>query len=626
MNNGVVPTGSTGTLIDHHKLHSGKYRLNKYNWLAHKLIGQHQFKAFNHLRRHIIMACATASAHEATSWAPGNSANKDENRSAKVVKNSTIENQAQSAANTNQQHDNNNQGKISSDHFTYLHCLSLMRTTSPKRLDETLIALQQLDLERNSQHFLLLCQCLLYSGNFDSVAALCKQMINKQIDIFSYASTRSSQQATTQLVNPSDELVDLSEGNKLDQPTRDDHLDNEKQTTLNFVANNITLGTHMTFSHNSSEFSSLFKQVCSNHSINNPRLWCVFGRSLEYQRQFKDAQLAYQIATSLTNFKVLESSSKKMDDVRTNSDTRYSSQRARMCNYQFASLELAKFSIRHLKQYRHAELILIASSTNPLIRHNQNDIMLALTRATLNPSVDNLNNACDIIISLENHYYSRENPSAVYNQLAQRSSWFKTTVIGQQFTNDNTIGSSIFNECLSVDALDPRRTKPDMTLAKSCLLVSKWTAQMDREQEHKDKDLSSYSVSPGSIEKQITELIESIIDHDVTCHRSSGLWNNLGLLFLARRKLVASLSCLLKAHQIEPSNWRINLNLAIVSYQVGLITRANILALTAKNLQLLSRWQSYRRNCNSSKKSDPPLHSDQFVENLIGMCYDKLAN
>lgn len=64
-----------------------------------------------------------------------------------------------------------------SEYLTYIYGLALMKTST--RLDEVINSIQELNFEKNSQYFLVLCHCLLYLGNYDSVVALCRQVINK---------------------------------------------------------------------------------------------------------------------------------------------------------------------------------------------------------------------------------------------------------------------------------------------------------------------------------------------------------------------------------------------------------------------------------------------------------------
>lgn len=52
------------------------------------------------------------------------------------------------------------------------------------------------------------------------------------------------------------------------------------------------------------------------------------------------------------------------------------------------------------------------------------------------------------------------------------------------------------------------------------------------------------------------------------CDYNGSLWNNIGMCFLGKGKLVAAISCLRKANYLCPLDWKILYNLGIC-YQVS---------------------------------------------------------
>lgn len=53
-----------------------------------------------------------------------------------------------------------------------------------------------------------------------------------------------------------------------------------------------------------------------------------------------------------------------------------------------------------------------------------------------------------------------------------------------------------------------------------------------------------------------------------SCEDNGVLWNNIGICFMGRSKLVAAISCLKHANYLNPLDWKILYNLAIVYYQM----------------------------------------------------------
>lgn len=537
---------------------TSKYSVNRYNWLGHKFVAQHQYKSLINLRRHVLVASSSTSTsssrtrttHESAAVgfeAPGTSSSLTNNNNNKQQGIGKKPSSKRTLTQGQQIVELTSSDSSSSYHLTYLHGLALIKTST--RLDEILFSLQRLDLERNSQHFLLLCQCLLYSGNFDSVIALCKQLINKQID-----------------------TLNLSENDDLQQTNE------------------------------SKDFKNIFAQIVVNPSIRNPKMWLIFGKSLEYQHQFQDALFAYKVANQLS-LKDKNKVQNKTTTTSINNDERDTEKQltvsatrsyAIMSNYHQPSLEFSKFLMSRLVDYRTAQVVLDLASCN-FSKSSQIETLYALAQAAQILAPDQFNKPIAILTSLEAHFYSHQNPSAAYNRLARRS----RLRLLQSLTSDELL--DIVHD--DSDVVDPRRNEPSLTLAESYLLLSKWSLQ---DSPVKQKTVKKHLTSD---EKQLDRLIEATLEHEPTCWRSSALWNNLGLLFYARGKLVGSFNCLLKANQMDPCNWRINFNLAFISHQVGVMTRANLLALA-------SRKYLAQKSSNS--------YSETLINILIRSTYEKL--
>lgn len=139
-------------------------------------------------------------------------------------------------------------------HLDFVHGVSQVK--AGYGLDDLIQSLQQSPYDKIPQNFLLLCQSLLYKGQHDSVVALCRQFLGKEIDL----------------------------------PSSSHGRDDLAGTGLNSTQDNLE-----------SIDSELYRQIKSNSRLNNPKFWLIFAQCLEYQRKFKDADQAYKVALMLNS-------------------------------------------------------------------------------------------------------------------------------------------------------------------------------------------------------------------------------------------------------------------------------------------------------------------------------------
>lgn len=542
---------------------ASKFRLNRYNWFGQKLLAQHQYDELITLRKHMTL---------------------------------------QHNSETNEAEEDQQQRECS-EHLTYLQGLALLK--SSVNLDEVVFSLQRLNLERNSQHFLLLAQCLLYMGNYDSVVALCKQMINREID----AVTTNGGIADETNPDISSEGKDLLvfDTDEPDSYATIATANSESSGSKNNSNKNNNTGQSRLFPYQESiEFRKVLTSINRNQSINDPNLWLIFARCLEYQRQLKDARFAYQIATRLS----LEDGSGgyRPEVILEAPIINPAKARASSVSNQLACSEYAKFCLRNGRDFRSAQSILghisVVSPTG-----YKSDTLLALTIGAQANCSGSISRAVAIISSLEAHTKSHRNPSSQYNRLARKC----------RRLNQNLISHGSREEFESEEDIDgASRMNLSFILAKVYLVINFMVQESSR-----INTGDTFSSQAQSIDDQAGRLIELMLSTDPICWRSSSFWNNLGLLYLLRRKHVAALSCLLKANQISPLNWRVNLNLALACHRAGLDAKAAIFSLASK----ISRQDSVMletHRFNSAPVSNQ-LPSEPHILTLMAINYGKLA-
>lgn len=565
---------------------ASKYRLNRYNWFGHKLLTQHRYNELILLR------------NDLTTEITNNSAESHRTRE-------------------------------STEYLTYLQGLTLLK--SSVRINEVIFSLQQLNLDQCSEYFILLCRALLYLGHYDSVVAICRQLINKEIDAIPSVDLQDQKANITK-----DDLLIFD--SILDKQTEDnseeihDHQiatteDNKRSTESNSAANR----RRLFFARESIEFRKVIANISRNKSINDPNLWLIFATCLEYQRQFRDSWFAYQVATKLV---ISEDFERQQQNMLMMTSDNVASNRAIGTSDYMPCYELARFCFRHGQDIKTAQRVL-SQASSLLPTTCAIDTLWALTvcgHSTCGPN--NVDKAMAIITSLETQTKSLRNPSSIYNKLVRKCR--------TRAAKENGSISDVELELTSDESKDSSYTTSlNFVIAKIYIALN----QLVHDNAKTAKPTGSIGGARNSEltaqDDRLNILIDTMLDADSSCWRSSSYWNNLGLLFMAKRKFVASLSCLTKANQMAPCDWRINFNLGLVCHRVGLISRALNCLIVAKssrslwastNLQRIYSASTYRRSqtliANLSSSSTDLLHiqSEPQITTLLAASYQKLSD
>lgn len=567
---------------------TNKFKINQYNWFSQKLLTQHRYSDILKLRQYLLGIQPT---HLIDNW----------------------------------------QQPIS-NHLSYLSGLALMKTST--RLDELIFALQRLNFQKDSQYFLLLCQCSLYLGNHDAVVALCKQTFNKEID-------------TIPAGFHVEETPELDPRANQEENNSSSGQDNQEVDANELAAKSSTSPQQgwclESICDESLEFKKIFESIIKNRLINDARLWFTFALSLEFQLQYKDADLAYRVASKLTSGQTrqtLAANNNKLDTLECSntSDTISPSSQtddgqhampAAMSNYFLPHVKYAEFRIRQRNDFKTAAQILCQASSRSPMNHTLSPLLALIISSQPSSNSGHFAQAIEIISALDVQSLSNRNPSFVYNQLVLECkqklySNLSCANSNQQF--DTTQANRIANET---------RFDPNYALIKSFILLNN-IIQNSRQAQ----TIFKCSIEPTKINErermnlnnQIDKSIECLKSCDSTCWSSSAaLWNNLGICYLAKRQLVATLSCLIKAHQMNPLDWRINYNLALAFLHVGLIPRALTSLLASKSFYPIHKTVSanalkYEQSLRSAghqldhrKRAMEPL-----ISTLMAICYSEL--
>lgn len=516
---------------------ASKFRLQRYDWFGQKLLVQHQFSSLISLRQHVVKSTDS----------------------------------------------DTNVTRDCSDHLTYIQCLAFLKGSV--RLDEIVVSLQRLNLERDSQSFLLLCRCLLYMGNYDSVVALCKQIINREIDSASLNQTLDNQFDDKEF-----------KGDLL----RFDSIDYVKEDTTNkgYVEKERSF-----LREESLELRKLLSNINSNHLINNPNLWLFLAIGLEFQHQFKDASFAYQIASRLSLGDDIDSSRSQSPPSISTTYTQSSEPKKIFLggSDQIPCQEHARFLLQRARDYRTALRLLSKANERDSTCYNMNTLYALSLAGLSSSSNNNLTRAISVLTSLETHTKSYRNPCTNYNRLAKKCRPKSSQL--QQFDTDE-------------DSEDASRINLNFLLTKVYLVLNNIIQETGRRRfdEPGANQITLY-------EDQINSLIDMMLSSHACCQQSSSFWNNLGILYMIKRKQVASLSCLLKAHTNNPLDWRVNYNIALACSRVGLYARAANFCLKARNSILM-------RAHPSSKLLFPTvvLRSEPAISTVMGVIYEYLKD
>lgn len=527
---------------------ASKYRQGKYNWFGQKLLATHRYDEIILLHNHL-----------AYKWADGNEQS--------AIASCPV-----------------------SEHINYLNALASMKiNNAPSKLNDIIMSLQGLNFDKNSQYFMVLCQCLLYLGNYDSVVALCKQIINKEID--SYKAMQSVNAEVASYNDSKTDIADLSQSDLAIQQREEEDWDKIK-LCLESLAQE------------TNEFKKIFANINRNHLINEPKLWFIFGLCLEFQCNFKDAHFAYRVASKLAsgNFEQNLIDNHRRHKHR-HQDKREppvdSDHKAASMNYYFnPHVKYAEFCIKFGDDFRTSIQVLNKASLmfpqnyciNPQLA-----LIISANKQQQSTANNNLQKSLKILSKLEAHSALSRNPATDYNKLASR---FKRKS-QQMLSNCSDSNCHLIED----NRDDKSRYNLNYLLIKTHVSINSLIQELQFKLPIQSQ--SNY-IDPyqATLLNEVDKLIDSMKQSDSSCWLSASLWNNLGLCYLVKRRLIACLSCLAKAHSINPLDWRINYNLALAYMRAGLINQAFNSLISAKNL---------------NQQQQNPL-----VKSLLANCYEYL--
>jgi len=491
-----------------------KFRLNRYNWFCQKLLVQHRHDEIIELKRDLEMRY----------------------------------------------------GHPVSEHMKYANGIAQMRTSAS--LDEVLVSLQSLNFDKNNKYLLLLCQCLLYLGNYDSVVALCKQVISKEIKLLEYE---------CQLEETRDELSVT--------------CDEPGSTHFNLDSIN----------QESNGYQRVLQEIRGNLLINEPKLWLIFGLCLEYQRLLKDAHSAYKVASNLSLAPGLEP--KLGVDGRGNSNKLVD-----LKNYHTPHSIYADFVIRNRGDLKSALHTLIQAYPLYPQNYSLNPFLALLLSVQPSSNRANFAKATEIMSSLEFHSVSKMNPSSHYNQLA---------LLCNRKPHDSAPMGKNENLSAGLEA----RADLSYLLVKGYIMLNRIDQESNDERSslRQNSNFNQSCEHNSSLPNQIDKVIELMRNSDPSCWESASLWNNLGLCHLLKRKFIASLSCLSKAYDIDPLDWRVNYNISVACCHVGLFARSFVHLTAAKKLY------STRASMTSDVQARELCFHPSIVH-LLAVCYQKLGH
>lgn len=538
---------------------SAKFRINRYNWFAQKLLAQHQHQEIVVLHEYLISSQNVARFNVQQDEGEEEEADNSNNKRSKQQLDEQVRRRS-----------------IISEHLCFINALAQLKTshTSIGRLEEVIFSLQRLNFDTNSQHLLLLCQCLLYSGQSDSVVVLCKTVINSQ------ASNLANSLVAPSFDGPNDIDCEFS---KTDQD-----------------AQNLLLHDDESF-----EFEKAIANVNTNQLINDARFWFIFGLSLEFQAQLKDAHFAYKVSAHL-NAQPDKSFSAHINN------------QSACCNLTNNTCydSVVKYTESCVKQRRDykspIQLLLKVNSRIPQnYTLNPHLALLISCQAAANQS--SFTKSREILYSLENYSSSNRNPSSGYNKFALKCKKKMLHTKSEQLHQLET------KEILSSLNDENRFCNLDYLLIKSHIAFN----SIVQDSAHVSSFFSSSKAdtsSQMSTEQlaQIDKSIESLRFSSVACWSSGSLWNNLGIYYLLKRRFIASLSCLMRAHQLNRTNWRINYNLALACLHVGLFTRALVCLTAAKNFYP----NIGRKIAKGQQKEGNNANLYPFITTLLAICYE----
>lgn len=527
-----------------------KFRLNRYNWLGQKLLAQHEYADIIRLRNCLVKD-------------NGNDSDDGVGRRRWPL----------------------------SEHLIYVNSLAMMKTST--HLDEVIFALQRLNFDKSRQHFLLLCQCLLYLGNYDSVVALCKQVINKEIDSVDLKRDESfTDKSLIDFSNTSTDKSNPSEPSRAAKPSNG--LDWSQTEAIQ----------------ESVEFKRVLANINKNKLINEPRLWFIFGICLEYQQQCKSAHFAFEVAAKLATNHRLATSAERRDRANLIGE-----QIPVATSYYYAPHTCyAERCVNNKADYRSAIQLLSQIARQLPPNFAVHPLLALILSAQPNANESSFNKAIEIISSLEMYSASNRNPSLIYNQLALKCARKLDDFYQPQLSS--------FKDYIP-ETGDRNRSCLGYLLARSYIILNSLVQNSDKNPHlfkylESDRQVSDSGIVAANLvlNETVDKLVFALRNSNPSCWSSAALWNDLGLCYLIRKRFIACLSCLLKALQLDPLDWRINYNMALACAHVNLFSRAIICLLAAKSLYSNSQTRLQRDGAN---------RTNPLITSLLAICYDYLG-
>lgn len=559
-----------------------RFRLNQYNWFGQKLLAQHRYSDINGLCNYLNSIYGSFDPLVRIRF-----------------------------------------GKLS-EHLRYINGLALMKTSV--NLDDLVTLLQQLNFNKNSQYFLLLCQCLMYIGQHDSIIELCKQVIGKQINVIA--------PATNELVSD-----DCGGGGST-------HDEDRPAELLRSIGDD------------AKELNRVMDCIRSNALINDSRLWYLFALALQQQNQLQDANAAFEVSIKLADgshlgaFRQASAANKMASGEQPVVANRPPLQVDALRPFML----YAEFCIKYKRDFKFASQIIAtaSSSIGPLSYPLNPMLALAITSQPASGQ-SHFTRALELVSSVEALLTANKNPSQCYNQLAGKfrrrlnettMQIFNQTASKSSATNlfqsDNQLDCGAGDCCFAADQC-PYSDPHGLALARSHITMNSFVQESDRlssmyetsqfeslldeKCRKRYQTLSSNSLAESNFASQVDNLIDTLKSCPTT--DSPGVWNNLGLCLLKKRRFVACLSCLMQAHRLDQLDWRINYNLALAYLHVGLAQKALTCLLAARALCGQSRGLTRRRpssakgfkTCTSTLQRQT---DNCIISLLIAICSDLL--
>lgn len=483
---------------------------------------------------------------------------------------------------------------INHHHLTYINAMILMKSITfdindnNRRLkfveiSDTLKRLKNAKFyENNLQHLLLFCQMSLLINDIDSMLMTVYNILYKHYDdCLKESEHKHDEQQLIDFYTTNDNNDDKDSATS---PSKNQDIDINDSFDLN------------EFSKLISKANSILDQQLMSQRFAEPRLWYIIAVGLQYKRKFKDSKLSYDLALRLVTYKAtlamprdyISSSEHESKTLSTNeNDQQKRDKDANKSNpflpiidcyfpeYKFLQLSLLNNNIKmdiHLLN----RISKLTSLTFPL--HQTLVLLLTVQRSG---NLKQYAKAIEILNLLESHSKSRLNPCSKYNQIAYQCKYISQT----------TERNPEFVDILASKCEEESDTSLPFMLIMSFVYLnyellnktSKDFAIVSGLEDGNDSQLIDKKQNNENIKTRLKQSYSTLCDKLIDtykktnylneCQSSSSFWNNLGLATLGKQKLLASVSFLMKAELINPLDWRICFNLAMLCWQTRLYSR-----------------------------------------------------